>query len=62
MPTLADLVKVRNPEAVPMGTGLANKAKETLKNRKAYQQWVLEDPENRSQVSFEEWRSGDTDD
>lgn len=62
MPTLADLVKVRDPEAVPMGTGYANKAKEALKNRKAYQQWVLEDPENRSQVSFEEWQSGDTDD
>ena len=43
------------PTEVPLGTGLANNAKRHLNARKQYQQWVLEDPENRSAISYEEW-------
>lgn len=60
MPSLTDYLG--KPQKVSLGTGMAEKAKQTIMTRKAYQAWVLEDPENRSAVSFEEWKSGDTDD
>lgn len=62
MKSLVDLISGKRPEKVPLGTGLAERAKRTIRGRKEYQQWVLEDPENRTQVSFQEWQSGDTDD
>ena len=63
LPSLSDLlVKVKHTENVPLGTGLAERAKKSIRGRKEYQQWVLEDPDNRSHISFQEWQSGDTDD
>lgn len=61
LPSLSDLLAKR-PEDVSLGSGLAERAKKLIRGRKEYQQWVLQDPENRSHISFEEWQSGDTDD
>lgn len=54
MASLNDMYQPK-PADVPLGTGLASNAKRHLNARKQYQQWVLEDPENRSAISYEEW-------